>query len=487
LVLGCLAVAMALAYTIVRSQTTELQIASNSRRQGDARSAARAGLAIALGKMHLNSWSGADTSLSGNLSDTDRYVVSYTTGDDSLTSASPDYSDWPLRVTVVSTGYSQDPSSGSTATHQVKAVVRLVPRALPAEPAGWSSTDGFSVYQRLVNGGVIVNVPFRVEGAVRFQSVMQLALNYSWPSDARERFMEDINLMRGAGYGDHRPFVGPIHYAENTQTSDTRHDLEDLAVPIVNVPNASLTDWTTTAPITSYQLYPGGRSYSIPVIGTGLQDVSYAPDPLTNPLGIWYRNSEVSLLNNVTIKGMIVADTIAGDLYIQGTNVNLLPVELPALEGDPRPIRLPTAIVGDDFRVWNTGGGTLTGLIDVKDEFEYRRGLQTVTFGVTGRVVTKSFFITARDDWAAVVWTGVWAAFESLLDTLTSGGENTPEPYFPVWLKQTYGLDYQPRLTVKPDPTPYRYHWLSRNAPLYAAHPSDPGLRWEIVDWQDGG
>src|SRR5687767_12363520 len=103
LVLGILAIAVALSYSVMRSQTTAVQIQTNTRHIAGARLAAMTGMAAALRKMHELSWTGVATGFNANINGTQRYTVSYATGDSSLLPADPNYSDYPFRVTVTAT------------------------------------------------------------------------------------------------------------------------------------------------------------------------------------------------------------------------------------------------------------------------------------------------------------------------------------------------------------------------------------------------
>ena len=57
-VLGLISIAMALSYTMMRTQGTTLKIQQNSRRRADARQAALSGLMAGLGHMHQANWTG---------------------------------------------------------------------------------------------------------------------------------------------------------------------------------------------------------------------------------------------------------------------------------------------------------------------------------------------------------------------------------------------------------------------------------------------
>ena len=146
------------------------------------------GLTMALKKMTASSWAGVGSTYSGTLGPYDSFQVTYSTGDPSLNSASPNWSDYPYRVTLNAVGYSADPDNPqNTATYKVRAVVRLVPRALAAEPSNWATMLAYTFYQTTF-GSVQVSVPSRVEGPVFTQGQVTTSQEV-WSSDTiRQRY-----------------------------------------------------------------------------------------------------------------------------------------------------------------------------------------------------------------------------------------------------------------------------------------------------------
>ncbi len=186
LVLALLSITLALSYAMMRSQTVSSQIQGNLSYGDNARQAAHAGLAIALREMHEADWQGVDSVVAGRLSVRDSYRVTFQTGDDSLDPEHPQYADYPFRVTLVSTGASVNPDdAGIRAEHQIKAVAQLVRRQLSAEPPNWQrlqqTDDGtpYTIYQWM-DEDVPIEVPVRVEGAVRLQGSLKLGTDYDW-------------------------------------------------------------------------------------------------------------------------------------------------------------------------------------------------------------------------------------------------------------------------------------------------------------------
>src|SRR5262245_55929518 len=81
MVLGLLAITIAVSYATLRGQGTTTQLARNGSRSLEARAAARSGISAALRAMSENAWGGVSTTLSSNVTANSWYQVTYTTGD----------------------------------------------------------------------------------------------------------------------------------------------------------------------------------------------------------------------------------------------------------------------------------------------------------------------------------------------------------------------------------------------------------------------
>jgi hypothetical protein len=55
-----------------------------------------------------------------------------------------------------------------------------------------------------------------------------------------------------------------------------------------------------------------------------------------------------------------------------------------------------------------------------------------------------------------------------------------------MWVEQQQKLAAKPLLTIKPQPGEVTYHWHDWNEPVFLPHADDDGLRWDLIDWQDG-
>jgi type II secretory pathway pseudopilin PulG len=488
-VLVVISIALAVSYSVLHTQSATVQLQRNTDRQSAARQAAVAGVTAALREMHVAAaWKGAESTLAGRLSSTDSYSVAFSAGDPALVSTHPEYSDFPFRVTLLSTGYAQDPASPAVTTYQVRTVARLVPKQLAAEPSGWNVPDPYTVYQWKPESDAdlsrfSVEFPARIEGMVRIQRRLELCEADPDTNKVRERLMGDLHAMQQAGQGDYRPFSGELHLRRSDTRSSVRKLLTDeLGVSIVDMPSSNEANWEHPGALTTYQIYPGGPSYTVPRVGPVLVNITLQPDPITNPLGIYYAPERLHIYENVTVRGTLITNGSEGDIFIYGNNVRLEAVDLPGLSGSSQSVQLPAVIVYDDLRIWPTARGSISGLVVVSDEVEFYQGPQSqVDLSIVGRLIAKELLVRGRDEWTrnSDWWTARHDEF--LAQQQQPGGE----PYFPVWLAQTRGLLVPPRIRIKPPTTAVTHHWKNATDPIYVPHSADSGLRWDILEWTE--
>jgi len=423
-VLLLISVTLALSYAMVRSQGTAVLLADNTLLAAQARQAALSGMAIAMMTLHSsNRWSGADTTLVQDLSSSERFEVRFETGDASLGAGSPEYGDWPYRLTVVSTGFARDPThSAREISHQVRSTVRLVPRQLAPEPANWQSDVlDYTLYQ-WAPGTVSIDPP--------------------------------------------APFAADMDVSTVNSESVTR-----------SLASAYSTD--------RYQIYAGGRTYSAVAVGYSHTGVSFQPAPESNPLGVFYRGGDIELRDNVTIRGSLMAwSDSSADVVMNGRGVNVESFDLPGLVGgDGRAdsaVRLPTVVSTGDITIGTDSQTSVRGMLAAVDRFEVASDAQADTeLMLEGKVVAREFVILKRSEWdrSSTWWGARWAEYNAL-----SFWQRSVTP-FPVWLAAYYGLDYRPRLIIKEDSQPGRYFWPTTNGPVYVPHAADDGLRWDLVSW----
>ncbi len=498
IVILLLAMTLGLSYAAVRSQHTAVMIHHNFDRREAARQAAVTGMTLAIKKMHTAKWAGVDTTLTGTVGDYESYAVTYTTGDPAFYDRETTLDDWenpdyddpyfdePYRVTLEATGYAQDRDNPSAiATYKIRAVMRLIPRAIPDEPNGFDDLTNYTLCQWTLSFVGILNGPFQVKGPTRLRSPLELSREINWNSE-RWEYSEDLTELQAGGGPDWRPFTDNVYLPSLLQYFDSIYKLQSkLGVSFINKSYWGEYSWQSLNSLTTYQLYPGGKKYQITELPQALVNTQYLPDPQTNPLGIFHRENELHIHENVTICGMLVTEgSSSGDLEFFADNIKLHPLVLPTLDGSSDTVRLPTAVVGDDIQVHNGAKASLVGTIIGYDEFEVDAAAQdAIEFAVAGHVAARALKLHARSDWVKSNswWSDCWDDFDDQRH-LPGGITN-----FATWLAHARGLDPAPKIVLQPDPDTanIRYHWHNPNNTVFVVHEDDDGLRWNLLEWKE--
>lgn len=483
MVLGLLAITLALSYSMLRGQTMTAQLQQNFTRTVDARYAAQAGMNAALRKMHEANWQGVDVPVHGKIDEHTGYDITYTTGDASLTPSSPAWSEYPFRVTVRVVGYAENPDQPAVkSTHTLETVVQLVRRAFNSQPSGWTNAQAYALYQWATEKQTL-HPPFRIEGNAFMLGELSLAPSYP-PATQRARYFSDLNLMRIAGLGDYRPFGGGTLTLNLTRqgTSELTALQTQLAVPTLHTGAASNQPVAPPAGATTYQLYPGGKAYEIPSLqrqfGAVMQGATAQPDPVENPLGVFRSEGWMTFGDNAKVIGTVLSPGSSSDLVVAGKNVEIRGYNLPPLEGSSEVAQLPALLVRDDLIVYGGSGSTIKGLAMVWNRFQIDDGATSTSMNLTGKLLARNVAIGKRTEWNQVsnsTWTNSLNNF--LLQVLLPFSTK----FYPQYFQQHSGFSYQPKITFKPDSTPVRYHWQDWNKPVYVKGASDPGLRWQII------
>ena len=487
LVLLLLSITVGLSYAAMRSMSTASMIQRNSDRRASARQAAVTGLALALKKMRISSWSGVDTSLSGSLNTTDSFAVTYTTGDPRLAATN---SDTPYRVTLLSTGYSADPQqTQAVASYRVRAIVRFIPKKLATEPTAWTSMMNYTVFQSKP-GDFQWDPPMRIEGPVRMQATMLPAwLYWNWWGNPRVQFLKDLNAMNSAGKYDWRPFTAKITLREYSQILDTMTVLNTyLGLTTESVSDSTISDMTYANTLSSYQIYPGGKSYAIPQLPSSIQNVTYESNPATNPVGLFCRTGSLAIGGKTTIKGSIFTTANSGSqITISGQKVSLTPVNLPAIHGTTAPVQLPVAAVADNVVISAGADVTINGLVAANGSFLVNSDDQgDITLTHQGKLIAQDFYFLPRSDWVASNRSSSW--WSTKYDAWYAQKNRTSGyKYFPEYLKtlSSDSLDPVPKIVIKASTETIQYHWHNPQNTIYVAHSDDGGLRWDLLDWTE--
>ena len=478
MVLTLLSLTLGLSYAMLRTQTTEAIIHNNAGRSESARNAALAAVSIALRQLHSDSWAGADTSTSGNLSTTQSYAIQYTTGDPSLTPGSPNFDEYPYRITITATGIATDPNNPQIQSkYKVQVITQLVRNSIHPAPAGWAPMATNTLFQTGQHLA-FVSVPLAIRGTTRFQGYGLLCWTVL-AGGARDRYLDDLEVMRLAGLGDQRPFDSQFNYVNYTSTAYMAAILSShLSIPTSTAPKLSVSDVTLPA-FTEYQLYPGGKQYDVELNAQSeVDNFTFNPDPLSNPLGvIRFTSNPVDFKDNVAIVGTVLAKR----LWMIGESISVRSPELTYSS----PMRLP-AVTSTRFYVYPNASGEIDGCVANAYILNLRARTTNSPFSFKGPILTGIFDHKPPQAWEDVTdaeWTNWLAEFETQL----ADPDVTPIPYFPVWLKEKKGLDYKPTITIERGPADVIHHWHDWTKPLYDAHPSDGGLRWDVIKWSDLG
>jgi hypothetical protein len=189
----------------------------------------------------------------------------------------------------------------------------------------------------------------------------------------------------------------------------------------------------------------------------------------------------LTLGNNVNFTGTIITDGSGPDIQVSGTGVVLKAFNLPSLYGSNLVHQLPVALVNDDMRLNSGSDAKITGVTMVWDEFELRSGAASSKLEFTGSLITNTLQLRGRTSWTQTPaqWNADRLAF---LGQLISA---TPVLFFPDYEQNLRGFTVKPALTFSPNSSGVKPHWHDWSQPVYQADPADPGLRWEVVRWED--
>jgi len=492
LVLGLLAITMAVSYALMRSQVQTTLLQSNAQTNNVARQAAEAGLRQAIRKMSTEAWGGVGTTFTGSVDSQSSFSASYTAGDAALPTSDANY---PFRVTVTSTGTALNQGDSTlTTTYNASAVLQLVRRALntTATPGSWNTMNGFTCYQWNSSATVWtveIDAPIQFQdancflGKMNFQRLSVDAPNSN--SNARRDYITDLRAKYTQTGVDYRHFTGNVTLSTGRQDSFTEDDIEDLGVTVNwTAPLASVPVAYTNASST-YQLYPGGPTYTVPNLvstyGSTPTGQTIGADMTTNPLGIYKAGGTVSLKTGTKFSGVLFSDGTTDEVRLDGTGVEINGLNLPALSGSSIVYQLPASLIRNDLVIKNNSSSQVRGLVLDWTNFVIEAGTQNTAFDLQGRLFAEDLDIAARTEYTAVSnlnWTlqGTLFAVQKLLGI----------KYFPDWMDQSgFDLQIPPKIKFRP-PTGVNYHWPDWTQPIYSKAAGDVGLRWDIISWRDG-
>lgn len=377
-VMIAISMSMVLTYAALSSQARGVQVRQNVNRQEMARQAAESGAAIALNQLQSPSWSGVATPLSGTLnsdkSGSTTYEVTFFTIDGQTspsaypagqgkTSLSGSWEFFNANSAGLSTSSADMAASATRQAFQllirctgkwqsatdaldfvaetIEVGVELQPRVpgrtilapdIPEATDVLASNGSYDTIQNYAlfasagsgsNPSLTLQPGQRIDGPSWLTNGATLFNEPRWNSTVRDEFLQSIGTVYSQTSGSTttlrhpHPFGGPITMVSNFSSSETS-DLSKLNVPRLTAssslmtPSISFSDWKT------YQLYQGGFSYSAEILKSGtLDNVVLRPAP-RNPLGVFVREGNLTIDDNVVVQGTLVC---SGRIIFTGNNV----------------------------------------------------------------------------------------------------------------------------------------------------------------------
>jgi hypothetical protein len=296
--------------------------------------------------------------------------------------------------------------------------------------------------------------------------------------------MHDFYQAKLNNLGDGRPITDSWDAPSGKlSTLDKNLLQDDLKVTVNTVAVDNSPPVTFPISCSTYQLFPGGLTYSIPVIPNTLRNTQLLADPLTNPLGIFRCKSDLRIRDNVNIQGSILlTDSTSYDLEFDDNNVTWNPVDLLQLSGESLPRQLPIAIVPCTLTVKkgcmnvNMRGQVVAGVLVELEDTDSDTSVK-----LHGSCVCPQLTVKKDSRWPTSASTWKSHLLNYIGQRTSMGGQ----PYFPLWLLIRQSLNVNPRLVIAPDLQNRIYHWPDFSQAIYQAHPADPGLRWKVVAWND--
>ncbi len=380
LVMTAVSMSMLLTYAAISSQTRGLQIRQNVNRQELAHRAAESGATIALAKLQASDWTEVTESVSGILENdsqgTASYAVEFRTIDGQTSPAAYPTSQGQTNLTEnrsvfnsTSPGLTSDSANtAASATKQafqllvrstgkwqsatditdfvtdvVEVGVELQPRVpgrtlLPADSASAidvmpnsANYDTIQTYALFTTTGSNDNPSLtlqpgdRIDGSVWLNTGLDLFTGPNWNGSTRNDYLLSVGSRYAPTIGGQpalqhpHPFGGGVTTLNSLNTSD-QTDLEKLNVPhqtassSLVAPTVSFTAWQT------YQLYVGGFIYDAEKLTTETLAKAILRPSQRNPLGVFYRDGNLELDDNVVIQGTLVC---SGRVTVSGNNVFL--------------------------------------------------------------------------------------------------------------------------------------------------------------------
>jgi len=485
-VMAALAACVVIGIALLQAQATALRVAENGRAGELALRAAESGMAHALSDLQSPTWAGVGSIPSAEVGRDGAGVWSYRV---TLTPAAWDGTvESAMKLDVTSVGSYLPTGSARAVERTIGATLQLIPR-LPASGtpsdrpvnADWDAAQAFTVFAHI---NMSVPPQAKVFGNAWSYDNPNVYAGVAWPAAVRDR----------AAASGPEPITGKLT-VNQTPTAAESANLTALlgagdwsqSTAFSALPPLSPNGFETTV---DYRVYAGGpvcRSTAIAtdtLDGTALNPVVLGPTA-TNPLGIYYRNGGLTLVDNVRITGTLV---VKDNLFATGPGLQVRAVRTTGSGGI---VSLPAVVVDGDFDIRAGASLEVTGLVYAKDRI-YREAVDRqagTSVAIEGATMSDRLDIQTPPMWQALSssdWTNRGSACPtgtSFLPWLANAG-NWLILFWP--LNYTlYGLSNEPTFTVtRPSDTSY----ISA-PPLFRPDPAawnaGGGYRWTVLAWRE--
>lgn len=310
------------------------------------------------------------------------------------------------------------------------------------------------------------------------RDLIKRSIEWAATYEPQERFFRDLRALAYTSSNDNRPFTGAIDIDLTAQGDTTEEKLEDWLGLTVNDVAATLpaNDWVLPSGYSTYRIYEGGPEYTVQAITVNVLTADLAPDPATNPLGIYYHatGGDLVINSNVDIEGTLISTK---KIKLDGTNINLTAHNIESLNESSIPIRLPTLIC-ENLELEEESTVSITGLVAVFQDVILKKGGADNAFTIEGRLVfDEKFEVYEHTSWKDLNYLTLYQTFD------------TQEIFhrFPSWIASDQSIALTPRIQIKPDPTEVTYHWLKpiSGEPIFVPPTGGSGLQFQVINWGD--
>ncbi|MHC2066828.1 LamG-like jellyroll fold domain-containing protein [Bremerella sp. T1] len=304
------------------------------------------------------------------------------------------------------------------------------------------------------------------------------------PGSARSRYLEATKSLAEADQGDYRPLAGEVTLSsDRNEVSTALTLLRQLGCTPSYQQTSAGNPGSSTISGSNYQLYPGGETYSIPLLNSSIQYQSFEPDVDTNPLGIFRSNGNITLNEQTTIRGTLISQVSGSDIRLRGSEIEITGANLPSLDGDSTVYQFPALIALDDIEASYNVGATINGAIAAFGDLEINSLYSNSKFQLTGQVFVDEFDLQAKAEWSSVATYSHYY----LSNFHNAVGHTNTTTNFASWLDETSSAKFENNVKIEAPETPPSYRWLDLGQPIYQKGDGDEGLVWELVRWKDDG